>query len=128
MLCISPVSHRILLDPSKLARPSRAQEFQDPFPFFSKVLHHCLQAGTEPRQCLGRSEAGQRLALLLLKPEQDFPVDFPDNNVYQSRLHFKKQSLSSRASLFVRKISAFQQQTTKATNLAFRRILGSSEG
>ena len=32
----------------------------------------CLQAGMESGQYPGRSEAGQRPALLLLKPEQDF--------------------------------------------------------
>ena len=57
-----------------MARHSGAQKFQDPFPFLSKVLPDllCLQAGMEPSQCSGRAEAGQRPALLLLQPEQDF--------------------------------------------------------
>ena len=63
-----------LLRPQGLARPSEAQEFQDPLPFLPQVLLDllCLQAGTASRQCPGRSEPGQRPVLLLLKPEQDF--------------------------------------------------------
>ena len=55
-----------------MARPPGAQEV--PFPLLSKVLPDllCLWVGTESEQCPGRSEAGQRPALLLLKPEQDF--------------------------------------------------------
>ena len=53
------VSHRISLNPKWLARPPGAQEFQDPLPFLSKVLHDllCLQAGMQFRQYPGRSEA-----------------------------------------------------------------------
>ena len=56
------------------------QEFQDSLSFLFKVQPDllCLQAGTEPRQCPGRSEAGQRPDHLLLKPEQDFlPFNIP---------------------------------------------------
>ena len=65
--------HKIFLKPQAwLARPPGAQEV--PFSFLPKVLLDllCLWVGTESEQCPGRSEAGQRPALLLLKPEQDF--------------------------------------------------------
>ena len=56
------------------------QGFQDSLSFLFKVQPDllCLQAGTEPGQCPGRSEAGQRPDHLLLKPEQDFlPFNIP---------------------------------------------------
>ena len=63
-----------------MARPPGAQEV--PFPLLSKVLPDllCLWVGTESEQCPGRSEAGQRPALLLLKPEQDYlHFNFPNS-------------------------------------------------
>ena len=61
----------ILLEPRGLARPPWIQEFQDALPSLSKVLPNilCLQASMESEQCPGRSEAGQRSVLLILKPE-----------------------------------------------------------
>ena len=70
--CLSHlVSHRISLDPRGLAILSGAQGFQDLLSFLSKVLPDllCLQAVTESWQCPGRSEAGQRPALLLMNSE-----------------------------------------------------------
>ena len=65
-----------LLRPWGLARALGSQELQDPLLSLSKVLLHllCLQAGTEPWQCPGRSEAGQRPALLLWSLNETFSI------------------------------------------------------
>ena len=65
--------------------PQGLERFQDPLPFLYKVLPDllCLQAGTESRQCPGRSEEGQRP---VLKLEQDFSFNFPNNETIYLRL------------------------------------------
>ena len=58
----------------------------------------CLQAGTEFWQCPGKSEADQRPALLLLKPEQNFlHFNFP-NMPPPPILPFQTQVMSPRLS------------------------------
>ena len=103
MLFVSPCESQDFLDPGGLARPPGPQKFQDTLPFLSKVLPDLLylQAGTEFRQCPGRSEAGQRPALLLLKPEQDFlhfsfpniklKHSFENCSFYQSSIYVRKK-------------------------------------
>ena len=90
------------LDPGGLARPPGPPEFQDALPFLSEVpADLSLQAGPEFRQWPGRSEAGQRPALLLLKPEQD-SLHFSSPNIklkhsfencqfYQSSIYVRKK-------------------------------------
>ena len=65
-----------LLRPWGLARALGSQELQDPLLSLSKVSLDllCLQAGTESWQCPGRSEAGQRLALLLWSLNKTFSI------------------------------------------------------
>ena len=74
------MSHRISLDPGGLARPSGVQEFQDPLFFlFSWLTHHLTSCACRQAQNPGSVQAGQRPALLLLKPEQDFlHFNFPN--------------------------------------------------
>ena len=67
------MSHRISLDPGRLARPSGVQEFQDPLFFlFSWLKRHLTSCACRQAQNPGSVQASQRPACLLLKPEQDF--------------------------------------------------------
>ena len=87
MLFVSPCESQDFLDPGGLARLPGPPKFQDALPFLSKVPPDLLylQAGPEFRQWPGRSEAGQRPALLLLKPEQD-SLHFSSPNIKLKQL------------------------------------------
>ena len=58
------VSHRISLDLEGLARIPGSQEFQDPFPFLSKMPSYllCLQAGRVSGQCPGQKQVRDLLS------------------------------------------------------------------
>ena len=80
MLFISPRESQNFARPKGVGQTSRGSRILKPA-LLSKVLPDllCLQAGMESGQYPGRSEAGHRPALLLLKSEQDFlHFNFPN--------------------------------------------------
>ena len=88
------VSHRILLGPGGLARPSWAQEFQDSLPFFIygatwfAVLQGRYGIGAVSRQVRGLLFRSWQL----LKPEQDFlHFNFP----YRRSLELQHMNLGA---------------------------------
>ena len=58
MLFVSPCESQDFIRSWGLARPPGAQEFQDPFPFLSKMPSYllCLQAGRVSGQCPGQKQ------------------------------------------------------------------------
>ena len=80
MLFVSPRESQNFARPQGVGQTSRGSRISKPA-LLSKAPPDllCLQAGMESGQYPGRSEAGQRPALLLLKSEQDFlHFNFPN--------------------------------------------------
>ena len=95
MLSVSPCESWDFIRPQGTGQTSRSSRIPRPtlfLIFLTQVLPDLLylQADMKSGQCLGWSEAGQKSALLLLKPEQDFlPYNFP--NRYSRREWWKEK-------------------------------------
>ena len=102
-VCFYLVSHRILLDPRGLARPPRAEEFQDLLSYLTchQTSHACGQA-RNPGGVQEGQKQGQRPDLQLLKPDWDFlHFNFPnrgESRVYRVKSHCREKAAIARSS------------------------------